>query len=147
MEDGSGDAGLQAPDYADLRAVTILDTGQRVRVVVDLGGGIPKRLGDGEVMGLGVDLYRRTNSESTYQLFADGSSEGWFAYLQTPEGFVAFPGAFQVGGSRMAFTVPWSAVRGSRQVRTFVDWSQRAVPLNRVGQDAAPNSGTAPIAR
>jgi len=149
VTDASGDAGLQAPDHADLAAVTVIDTGRRARIVVDAMAPFPNRLADGEVMGLGVDLFRGAGTESDYQVFADGSSEGWFAYLQTPQGFVSFPGSFLIGGRRMVFEVPWQALGRIRagRVSAFLDWSKRAVPLNQVGQDRAPDSGTSPFQR
>lgn len=129
--------------------MTVIDTGRRARIVVDAGAPFPERLADGEVMGLGVDLFRGAGSESDYQVFADGSSEGWFAYLQTPRGFVSFPGSFLIGGRRMVFEVPWPAlgrIRGDN-FSAFLDWSKRAVPLNQSGQDRAPDSGTSPFRR
>jgi hypothetical protein len=148
VSDGSGDAGLQAPAYADLATVSIVDTG-RARIVVDVGAGFPGRLAAGEVMGVGVDLYRGNGTESDYQVFADGSSEGWFAYLQTPGGFVEFPGTFLIGGRRMVFEVPWASIGAppAGSFRSFIDWSKKATPINQFGQDLSPNSGKAPFRR
>lgn len=113
------------PGYADLTAVTLDDDGTSLRVTVALAGTIPGTLGSGEVQGVGVDLYRSSGRESDYQVFLDGGSDGWRGYLQTPKGFVRFPGTVQVVGSELVTVVPWSAVGGREDVRvwTFADWS------------------------
>ena len=147
--DGPGDAGLQAPGYADLLGVSLAEQGTTAIVTVDLAGTVPQKLANGEVMGIGVDLYLSGGGESDYQLFADGGSEGWFAYLQGPSGFVDYPGAFRLAGTRIVFEVPWSSLGAPTQgsFSSFVDWSQKATPINKVGQDQAPNSGTAGFSR
>ena len=149
VSDRTGDAGLQTPAYADLTDTHIIEIGTTARVVVDLAADLPGRLPAGEVMGVGVDLYTGGATESDYQLFADGSSEGWLAYLQGPNGFVRYPGSFLVGGRRMVFELPWSSLGNLRLGRfgAFADWSRRATPLNTAGQDHAPDGGTAAFRR
>jgi hypothetical protein len=105
-------------------------------------------------MGIGVDLYRTvTQGESDYQLFADGGPDGWFAYLQTPKGFVRYPGSFALSGARLVLTVPWSSLGGRRSGRfsAFVDWTQGGRPGtlggNASSQDLAPEVGTVAYGR
>lgn len=147
--DPGGDAGLQAPAYSDLLGVTVAEQGSTAIVTVDVGGSIPGQLGNGEVMGLGVDLFLSSSGESDYQLFADGSREGWFAYLHGPGGFAAYQGAFRLAGSRMVFEVPWSALGDARggTFSSFVDWSRKATPINETGEDHAPNGAGASFRR
>lgn len=149
MADPAGDAGLLTPPYVDVVRVSVEDNGSAARVVVDVAGALPARLAADEVAGVGVDLYVGDRLTSDYQLFADGSSEGWFAYLYAEGNIVRYPGSFAVGGSRMVFEVPWTTI-GERSVArfsAFYDWSKDAVPVNRVGEDHAPTTGTAPLRR
>jgi hypothetical protein len=149
VTDPAGDAGLLVPGYADLVRVTVEDDGTTARVVVDTAGPVPATLAAGEVAGLGVDLFVGDRSDSDYQLFVDGSADGWFAYLHANGGFVAYPGTFRLGGTRLEFEVPWSALGGRAVTRfsAFYDWSQDAFPTNRVGEDHAPLRGTTALQR
>jgi hypothetical protein len=147
MTDGRSDAGLAAPAYGDLRFVTMASNGVALRVTVGVDGTLPQRLPDDEVMGIGVDLYpQRSQRESDYQLFVDGEPDGWYAYLQTPRGFVRYPGTFALGGNRLVFTVPLSSVKSPTAGRfsAFVDWTRRASGLtgNKASNDYAPTLGT-----
>jgi hypothetical protein len=136
---------LLGPNYADLVEVAIASIGDRSVVTVDLGGTIPGRLGEGEVMGVGLDIFHGDTSESAYQLFADGGSDGWYAYLHTPEGIVQYPGTFAIGGGRLEFSVTWSSLGDLRQGRfsAFADWSRDDPVVNAFSEDLAPDSGTA----
>ena len=147
--DRTGDAGAGTPAYADVVAVSVEDDGTNARVTVRFAGDVPARLPENEVSGVGVDFYRSTAQlESDYQLFADGQPEGWYAYLQTPDGFVKYPGTFGVGGNRLVFTVPWSALGGARSgaFSAFADWT-RSAATNLAGEDHAPDLGSAPFSR
>ncbi len=121
------------------------DTGSSLVVSVDMDRDVPARLSRGEVMGLGVDLYRGDAGESDYQLFADGSADGWYAYLQTPQGFVEYPGELRMGGTRIVFDVPWHSVgqTGHGRFRAFADWSMSNGVPRPASEDFAPDGGTA----
>jgi hypothetical protein len=154
LEDTRGDQGLEGPAYADLRAVTVEDDGTHARVTVALSAALPLRAKDRESLGIGVDVYRTvTQGESDYQLFADGGPDGWFAYLQTPKGFVRYPGSFALSGTRMVFTLPWSSLGGRRTGRfsAFADWTQGGRPGtlggNASSQDLAPAVGSTAYGR
>jgi hypothetical protein len=151
--DFRGDADPSAPGYADLIGITIEDNGAQARVTLTVNGTLPAKTAAEEVMGVGIDLYRQGNTgrESDYQLFADGEPTGWYAYLQTPKGFVRYPGTFALGGGRVVFTVPWSAIGSPRSGRyaAFVDWTRKTGALtgNDGSNDYAPLVGTAPYSR
>ena len=147
VEDGTGDSGIGTPAYSDFVAIAFGEThdGRDLQVIVDVAAAFPSPLGEREVIGIGVDVFRTNPSgESDYQLFADGGADGWRAFLQTPDGFVEYPGTFSMGGARLVFQVPWTSVGGRRGFATaaFADWSDAAQTLTRDGQDAAPNLGT-----
>lgn len=148
--DARADAGATTPAYADLVAVTVEDDGTNARVTVRMAGTVPAAMPPNETAGVGVDFYRNAvQTESDYQLFADGEPDGWFAYLQTPKGFVRYPGRFAVGGDRLVFAVPWSALGSpaSGRFSAFSDWTRSATPTNRSGEDHAPDLATAPFSR
>lgn len=151
--DVEGDHGLEGPDTADAVRVTIEARDGTARVSVEFAAAVPERLGEEEVMGVGVDLYRPGNDDlgrSDYQVFADGGPEGWFAYLQTPEGFVPYPGRFILAGPRMIWELPWGSLGSlnAGDFRAFVDWSGPGVAVvKKVSQDWVPNSGRAPFRR
>ena len=144
--DRTGDAGLEAPPYDDFVKATVEENGSHVRFTVEFAADVPPVLADGEVMGVGVDVYRGAG-ESEYQVFADGGSDGWRAFLQVGKKYVKYEGAFELGGNRLVFTVPWSIV-GGRQggaVAAFADWSQEGFILNKAGQDKIPDRTTTPF--
>lgn len=150
VDDRRGDAGAATAAYADILSITIEDDGTYARVTVRAAGTFPSAMPADETMGVGVEFYRtRLQNESDYQLFADGQPDGWFAYLHTPKGFVRYPGTFGLGGDRLVFTVPWSAL-GSPAGGTFagfVDWTRRATPQNVAGEDRAPELARQPYQR
>ena len=152
LTDPAGDAGLDAPAYVDLRAVTLADNGSSLQVTVAVNGPIPRTTDADDTVGIGVDLYRPgTARESDYQLFADGEPDGWYAYLDTPRGFVRYPGSFSNTGDRFVFTVPLSAVGSPRagRVSAFADWSRKATGVtgNKASNDYAPTLGTTTYSR
>lgn len=141
--DRAGDASGESPDYADVEGIVIDSDGTTARVTVVFAGSLPPALAVGEVQGVGIDVYRSAGRESDYQLFADGGERGWRAFLHTPDGVMAFPGTFRVGGQVMVFEVPWTALGGAEpaDVTVFCDWSRQRTLLAAAGNDRAPNSG------
>ena len=146
--DAEQDAGAEVPGYADLTRLVLESTSDQLRVTVAVAADIPQQLADGEVAGIGVDLYHGEDAESGYQLFADGGSDGWRAYLQTPDGFVSFPGSFRMGGNLLVFDVPWASVGGRQGARagSFADWAQDGEVLMASDTDYAPDEGTVEVA-
>ncbi|MGH2710316.1 MAG: hypothetical protein ACRDH9_03815 [Actinomycetota bacterium] len=147
VADPSGDAGLQAPAYADFTNILVESDAQSARVTVDMAGSLPERLVEGEVEGVGVDLIRgKYDSKDDYQVFASGNADGWFGYLYAPDGFTRYKGSFEVSGNRLVFTVPWSELGGERggTFTAFCDWSgPGTIAVNPTGSDFAPDSGEA----
>jgi hypothetical protein len=141
------DVPSSGPTYTDLEWATVERRAGRARVTVKLEYPVPRRLQEGEVMGIGVDFFRSGGSESDYQLFADGSSDGWFAYLHTPGGLVRYPGRFRVGSGAIVFELPWRSLGGPRPGRfsAFLDWSQQAPVRSRSASDRVPNTGRATL--
>lgn len=122
--DARGDHGA-GPAYADLVSLTLEDDGTSLRVSVELGDTVPALLADGEVQGVGIDLFRSRADESDFQVFLDGGSGGWRGFLQTPRGFVRYPGTLSVAGSMLVTVIPWTELggRADAQVSAFADWS------------------------
>jgi hypothetical protein len=154
LTDASDDQGIDGPAYADLREVRVEDDGTHARVTVTTSAALPRSPATRESLGFGVDLYATTRqTESDYQLFADGGPDGWFAYLQTPKGFVRYPGTFGLTGATLVFTVPWSSIGGrtSGALSAFADWTQGGrngtLGGNASSHDQAPTLGTRSYAR
>jgi hypothetical protein len=144
QSDRSGDHG-EGPSFADLREIAIDGNGEDLRVTVLVDGPVREKLAEGEVVGLGVDLYQGDDkNESSYQLFADGRSDGWYAFLYAHDRFVAYKGSFGIDGDRFAFIVPVSSVGGfdGGRVSAFFDWSRAKDPRNDFSEDHAPDKGT-----
>jgi hypothetical protein len=134
LEDPAADHG-NGPGYADLAAVTFRERGDDLGVSVTMRSVVPGTLADREVQGVGIDLFRSSSDESDYQVFLDGGRHGWRAFLQTPDGFVDFPGTFAVERRTLHVTVPWQAVGGREraEVSVFVDWSSGVGRLSTDG--------------
>lgn len=145
VDDRRGDAGLQARPYGDLTVLRLEDDGTRARVSVQMAGTLPSPPAEGEVIGIGVDVFRGDDEESEYQLFAIGNADGWRAGLQEGSDWVDYPGTFELGGNTIVFTVPWSSIGGRRRgsFSAFADWSQaRVAVLADASEDRAPDRGT-----
>ena len=142
VTDSTGDPdGQSPPPYGDLLGLRLEDDGTRARFTVELAGDVPARLATGEQVAVGVDLWRG-GSESEYQLYARGNDEGWLAWLDTPSDFVPYPGTFELGGTKLVFTVPWSALGGRRagSLSTLVEWEKdKAVVLADASADRGPD--------
>lgn len=136
LKDATADHG-NGPAYADLTLVTFSEQDGELATSIDFAGVVPGRLADREVQGVGIDFYRSSSDESDYQIFLDGGSHGWRAFLQTPDGFVDFPGTFSVRGRSFDVVVPWSAVGGREdaEVGVFTDWSSG---VGRLSTDGTP---------
>jgi hypothetical protein len=148
VDDPSGDAGLGAPAYADGRLLSVEDLGERVRVTVQVSATVPAKLKTEEVIGIGVDFFRSGGTESDYQLFADGGSDGWRAFLETPDGFVRYPGSFRLGGDSVQFEVAWADLGGPPKgsISAFVDWGEPKVAgLITRTEDLLPDGGRAAL--
>lgn len=145
VTDRAGDAGLQARPYGDLTVLRLEDDGTRARFTVQMAGNLPTVPAEGEVVGIGVDLFRSDDKDSDYQLFAIGNADGWRAGLQESSDWVDYPGTFELGGNTLVFTVPWSSIGGRRggKVSVFADWSQpRVAVVADASEDHAPDRGT-----
>lgn len=136
-----------APGHADLAGLRIADSGSRARVTVTMAAPVPARLAGGEVVGVGVDFFR-SGSESDYQVFLDGGAHGWRAFLQTPDGFVRFPGTLAIAAQRLVVELPWSALGDAPRagVAVFADWSSGDT-LRSTSYDRAPGQGTRSLLR
>ena len=143
VADAQDDTTGQSPGYADVRQLLFESNGSDARITVALAARIPRVLEDGEVQGVGIDLYRSDDEESDYQIFVTGNSGGWEAFLHTPKGIVTYPGQFAIGGRVFVFELGWQALGGRKpaDVSMFIDWSQERTILNAVGNDRAPNDG------
>jgi hypothetical protein len=124
LSDRKDDAGIQQQPYSDVLSLRIEDNGTHARFTVQFAGDLPNPMPVGQLLNVGVDMFHG-QKESDYQLFAQGDESRWLAYLQTPSGFVEYPGTFQIGGPKLVFTVPWSSIGGRKGGTTsvFADWS------------------------
>jgi hypothetical protein len=142
LEDPAADHG-DGPAYADLSRIALHESGGELAVTLTLAGTVPARLAVREVQGVGVDLFRSRSGESDYQVFLDGGRRGWRAFLQTPDGFVDFPGSFTVRGRALRVVVPWSSLggRAEAEVSVFSDWSSG---VGRLSADGTPRIPVSP---
>ncbi|MDQ3756782.1 MAG: hypothetical protein M3394_02910 [Actinomycetota bacterium] len=141
MTDRAGDPdGEASPPYGDLLLLNLEDDGTRARITVEVAADVPARLAAGEQVAVGVDLWR-SGRESEYQVYARGNDEGWLAWLDTPSDFVTYPGTFELGGTKLVFTLPWSALGGRLpgSLSALVEWEKdKAVVLADASADRAP---------
>ena len=121
VADTAGDHGEQGPDWADLASAEMTEIANDLRVTLRYHGELPATPPKGEVPLVGVDI-----GDEGYQLFVEGGGESWTAYLDTPEGFVEYPGTFRLAGSALVLQVPFSAVGSPTRapVRVFAEWSR-----------------------
>ena len=150
LTDGRGDVEGAGPPWADLTRIEIADNGADARFTITMAGALPDRVPAGQTFGVGVDLFRTlTQVESDYQLFLDGGSDGWFAYLSSGKSYVRYPGTLGIGEARIVFTVPWSSIgdRSSGRFSAFADWAKARAGDNEFSEDHAPGLGHAEYQR
>ena len=137
VADARGDHGLEGPAWVDLVSVEFVDLGNDLEVTLRFAGALPSAPPEGEVPLIGVDILEQDNGESAYQLFVDGGGQQWGAHLQTPQGFVPFPGTFVIGGRAMTLTLPWNALGSPTRgpVRAYVEWSRESLLINPTSRD------------
>ena len=129
----------RGPTYADLRGLDLSERDDRLRITLTLDGVAPARLAVREVQGVGIDFFTTGGKESDHQVVLDGGDHGWRGYLQTPDGFVRFPGTLELDGPVVTVTLPWDAVGGRRgTVSAFVDWSAGTSMLSTDGTEKLP---------
>lgn len=134
LDDPAADHG-SGPAYADLARIEFSERGDELAIAVTVREVVPGTLAEREVQGVGIDLFRSSGDESDYQVFLDGGRHGWRAFLQTPDGFVDYPGTFAVEGRTLRAVVPWHAVGGREEAEAsvFVDWSSGVGRLSTDG--------------
>ena len=134
LGDPAADHG-SGPAYADLARIEFSERGDELAIAVTLRAVVPGTMAEREVQGVGIDLFRSSGEESDYQVFLDGGRHGWRAFLQTPDGFVDYPGTFAVEGRTLRAVVPWHAVGGREEAEAsvFVDWSSGVGRLSTDG--------------
>lgn len=132
--DRASDHGPEGPDWTDLTAVELAELGNDLRVTLQFAGALPSTPAEGEVPLIGVDI---GTGDDGYQLFIEGGGQSWEAYLQTPQGFVEYPGTFRLGGRSIVLQVPFNAVGSPTRapVTVFVEWSRDRLVLNATSQD------------
>lgn len=121
VADAAGDHGAQGPGWADLRSLEFVEIGNDLRVTLRFDGELPATPPESEVPLVGVDI-----GDDGYQLFVEGGGQSWAAHLDTPDGFVEYPGTFELAGRALVLQVPFSAVGSPTRapVRSFVEWSR-----------------------
>lgn len=137
VPDAGGDHGLEGPAWVDLVSLEFVDVGNDLEVTLRFAAELPSAPPEGEVPLIGVDILEQENGESAYQLFVDGGGQEWGAHLQTPQGFVPFPGTFVIGGRAMTLTLPWNALGSPTRgpVRAYVEWSRESLLINPQSRD------------
>ncbi|MFZ6004464.1 MAG: hypothetical protein ACOYXM_11095 [Actinomycetota bacterium] len=143
QKDAAGDAGAQAPAYADLVSIELVDTGGALRATLTAAGPIPRELEDSQAAGIGLDLFAGAGRESDYQIFLEGAADGWFAYLESPAGLEHFVGTFELDADRFVVEVPWESLGNQRagKLSVFADWSSALLTLAVSSEDHAPDNG------
>lgn len=143
QHDAAADAGLQAPAYVDLVGVELVDLGGVLRATVTVAGPIPRALEESQAAGIGLDLFAGAGRESDYQIFLEGAADGWFAYLEGPNGLMQFAGTFELDADRFVVEVPWKSLGNQRagELSVFADWSSARLTLAVSSEDHAPDDG------
>lgn len=131
VADPRGDQGLEGPDWVDLASVEIVEVGSVLRTTLRFAAELPSAPPDGEVPLVSVDV------GPDHQLFVEGGGGTWTAYLSTPEGFVPYPGSFELAGRAMVLQVPLATLGSpaGAEVAVLVEWSRERTLLNAVAED------------
>lgn len=137
LSDARGDHGIEGPAWVDLVTFEFVDLGSELEVTLRFAAELPSAPPDGEVPLIGVDILEQESGESAYQLFVEGGGQQWGAHLQTPQGFVPFPGTFVIGGRAMTLTLPWNTLGSPTRgpVRAYVEWSRERLLINPTSRD------------
>ena len=134
------------PGYAEALEASIEGLGQQFRITIKFNGSLPDAMpNDKTQMVVGVGLTGKKEDEA-FAFGAQATVEGWTAYAGGKgKRAKQFPGTFQISGSDMIMTIPWSYIDGPHAFEWYAhaSWFQSLGQATQYSFDPIPNKGPA----
>lgn len=146
MDDSGNDAQKEGvvPPYGELVGASVKGLGEQFEMRLDFGGNVPQKTeSDKTVMVIGFGISAGGND--TYGFTAQGGPEGWKAYAGAKHKARKFPGRFEVQGSSIVMTVPWTFIDGPREFKwqSNMTWFRSVASTTHYSFDMTPDKQSA----
>jgi hypothetical protein len=117
LTDGIGDteSSEDPPAYTDIVAAGVEGSSQTLRLTITVNDPVPRRMPDADTF-FSVDT-TIDGEGKPYNVYADGTANGWTAYVSHNEGSRKLQNAFRIDGSTTVIEIPWSVIGGQRRFR------------------------------
>lgn len=147
LDDAPDDAKHQGltPKYTEALQATIQGLGQDVRITMRFADNVPSHVQKGQYMVVAVGITGRTK-EDGIALGATADEKGWHPYAGGKDQRQEFPGRFEIQGTEIVMTIPWSFVNGPRAFEWYAStgwygmvanqthWSFDSIPNDQAGK-------------
>lgn len=137
--DTTGEA--SPPGYADIVRACVRTAGAGVKFETTVNGAIPSRMPrEAEHLNLGFEL--RSAAGETY-VVAEGTSDGWTAYLTEGDGRRELPKAISIDGGKLTITarLPHQGDPSAMRWKAEASWLHSTLLKTSYAFDAAPSQG------
>jgi hypothetical protein len=143
---GDTESSEDPPAYTDIVAAGIQGGAETVRLTITVNDQVPKRMPDADTF-FSVDTSIEGKGKP-YSVYADGTANGWTAYVTHGGDTRKLPGAFHIEGDTTVIEVPWSVIGGQRRFRWSAEtsWSRTTLTSTYYSFDEAsrPNGARYP---
>jgi hypothetical protein len=137
--------GPLVPQYAEALEASIEGLGKNFRITLTYAADMPQQMPDKNTFMVVATAMVRNEDES-YAFGARATQSGWEAYAgskkqQSSDRPPKFPGTFEVSGSRIVMTIPWTYVGGAKRFQWFTNstWFSRVANQAQYSYDPIPN--------
>lgn len=147
LDDAPDDAKKEgiAPTYTEAVRATIQGLGEDVRITMRFADNVPRQVQKDQYMVVAVGITGR-KKEDGVALGATCNEKGWTTYAGAKDQRSKFPGTFEIKGTEIVMTIPWSFVKGPRAFEWYAStgwygmvanqthWSFDSIPNNHAGK-------------
>jgi hypothetical protein len=145
FDDPDDDATKQGltPSYAEMSAASVEGQGDTFRLTIELKDPPPQKMPDDKTFMIVAFGLRGREDSATFG--AQATEKGWEPYAgrsnKKSKEREEFPGQFQIEGTSLIFTVPWSYIGGAYEFewQATAAWFASVADTTHYAYDTAPN--------
>jgi hypothetical protein len=126
---GDTESSEDPPAYTDIVAAGIEGSGQTLRLTITVNDQVPRRMPDADTF-FSVDT-TIDGEGKPYSVYADGTANGWTAYVSHDGESRKLPNVFHIEGATTVIEVPWNVIGGQRRFRWSAQTSWSRSTLTR----------------
>ena len=140
---GDTESSDDPPAYTDIVAAGIQGGPETIRLTITVSDPVPKRMPDADTV-FSVDT-TIDGKGKPYSVYADGTANGWTAYVSHDEKSRKLQNAFHIEGATTVIEVPWSVIGGQRRFRWSAStaWTRTTLTSTYFSFDEVPSGNGA----